>query len=144
MVEHERRRLVGARHGVVHEAAAQHLTVRVVNHFLAKRATKALHHAARDLRVREQRVDDAPAIVDDDELLDRDDAGVTIDLDDCRIRGTCIGDRRGARLTSPRSVLPPRSFARPPASHPAQPFCRAEASTTSIPRGSMPRARKPG
>ena len=37
-IEHERRRLVGARHGVVHEAATQHLTVRVVNHFLAKRA----------------------------------------------------------------------------------------------------------
>ena len=82
MVEHERRRLVGARHGVVHEAAAEHLTVRTVNHFLAKCTTAALHHAARDLRVREQRVDDAAAIVDDDELLDRDDAGVAIHVDD--------------------------------------------------------------
>ena len=36
--------------------------------------------------------------MDDDELLNRDNAGITIDLDNCRIRGACVSDRRRAEV----------------------------------------------
>ena len=54
-----------ARHGVVHQAAGEQLAAGVVVHqLLAQRLADALHRAAVQLPAHDQRVDDAPDVVD--------------------------------------------------------------------------------
>ena len=60
----DHRRVVRARHGVVHERAGQQLAVVVVDRLLQQRLADALHHAAMDLALDQQRIDDGAEIVD--------------------------------------------------------------------------------
>ena len=63
---------VGARHGVVHEAAGQELAgLAVVDLVLHQRLADALHHAALDLAAHDHRIDDAAEIVDHEVAVDR-------------------------------------------------------------------------
>ncbi len=77
----ERGQEVGARHGVVHERAGQHLAVgRIVEAMLDQRLADPLGDAAVGLAVDDQRVHGAADVVDGGVAHDRQHAGVGIDL----------------------------------------------------------------
>ena len=74
-------KVVGARHGVVHERARQELAVAVVDDALHQRLARALGDAAMGLAVQDQRVHRAADIVDRGVAVDAHHAGLGIDLD---------------------------------------------------------------
>ncbi len=78
----ERRKIAGARHGVVHERAAQKLPrLRIVDRVLQHRLADALRDAALHLAFGEQRIDQPAVIVDGGVAHQGRDAGLGIDLD---------------------------------------------------------------
>ena len=58
------RRVVRARHGVVHERPRHQLAVGVVDGLLQKHLAKTLHHAALNLAFDQKRIDDGAQIID--------------------------------------------------------------------------------
>src|SRR5262249_60031374 len=77
----EQRQIVGARHRVVHERAADDLAAAVVGATLEQRLADALGEAAVDLALDDHRIDDGADVVDAPETDDLDAAGVGIDLE---------------------------------------------------------------
>ena len=78
----EGRQVVGARHGVVHEARRQQLAgVLVVMHALQQRLPHPLRDTAMHLALDDHRVDDVAEIVGGDELDNLGRSGLRIDLD---------------------------------------------------------------
>ena len=67
---------------IIHERAIEQLPVVVVGEPLVKRIANALRHAAMDLPIENQRIDDRPAIVHDEIFLDMDLQRLGIDLHD--------------------------------------------------------------
>ena len=76
---------------VIHEAAGERLAGGVVDHRLAQRLACALHDAAMDLAVQDQRIDRLAAVVHRGIAADRDEAGLRIDLDLAHRRAGRIG-----------------------------------------------------
>src|SRR3982750_433722 len=68
----DRRHRLRRRQVVVVEIDSERLPVLVVADVLVQALADALHHRADDLALREQRIDDAAAVVDADELHDLD------------------------------------------------------------------------
>jgi hypothetical protein len=81
-VELELRKLVRARHGVVHEAAGEQLAGLVVVHAVfQQRLADALHQPAVHLALDDHRVDDGAEVVHRGEAVDAHLAGLPVDLD---------------------------------------------------------------
>ena len=80
-VDLERRQVVGARHGVVHERAGHELAVLVVDRAFEQRLADALRDAAMHLALDDHRIDDDAEIVDRGPADDLGVAGLRIDLD---------------------------------------------------------------
>ena len=68
VVQLERRQVVGARHGVVHERRGHELAVAVVDRAFEQRLADALREAAMDLALDDHRVDQPAEIVGRDEV----------------------------------------------------------------------------
>ena len=83
------------RHQVVGHRADQQLALGRVGAVLVERAADALHDAAAHLLVDQQRIDDAPAILDAPMLQQRDDAGVDVDLEPAGLHAVGEGERIG-------------------------------------------------
>ena len=94
--EVEVRHLGGARDHVVDERAGQDLPVVVVDRLLVQRLRDRLRDAAVHLALDDHRVDDVAAVVDRGVALDRDLAGLAVDLD--------LGDVRAEREREVRRV----------------------------------------
>ena len=77
----ERRQVVGARHGVVHERRRHELAAVVVDRAFQQRLADALGEAAMDLALDDHRVDQPAEIVGRDEVDEVGLAGAGIDLD---------------------------------------------------------------
>ena len=82
------------RQRVIHQRAAQQLPGGIVGDRFAEDAAQPLRGAAHDLSLDQHRVDDDAAIMGDDVFLDRDTAGLAIDLDDRGMDGIAPGDGR--------------------------------------------------
>ncbi len=78
----ERRHLVGARQGIVHQRAGEELPRVVVDQRLAQRAAEALGDAAVELAFHDHRVDGPPAVVHGGQLEQPDAARFQIHLGD--------------------------------------------------------------
>ena len=76
-----RRQIVGARHGVVHEARGDELPVRVVSRAFQQRLTDALRDSAMHLPLDDHRVDQFAEIIDGRPTIDGHDAGLRIDFE---------------------------------------------------------------
>ena len=63
MVNHETRKIVRARHCVIHVRAGKQLAVAVVKRMLPKGLAHALGYAAMDLPVDNHRIDDVSEVV---------------------------------------------------------------------------------
>ena len=94
--ERERRHVGRARHGVIHERAAEQLGGAVVNRFLHQRLAEALNHATVKLAVDDHRIEDDAEIVDDGIFRERDVTGFRIDLDFGDVTAVGIGGGAGA------------------------------------------------
>ena len=77
----QRRQVVGARHGVIHERAGHELAFLVVDRALAQRLADALRDAAVDLALDDHRIDHHAEIVDRSPGDDLGVAGLRVDLD---------------------------------------------------------------
>ena len=80
-VDLQRRQIVGARHGVVHERAGDELAVLVVDRAFAQRLADALRDAAMHLALDDHRIDHDAEIVDRGPGHDLGVAGLGVDLD---------------------------------------------------------------
>src|SRR5580704_18131871 len=97
------------RQRVIHQRAAQQLTVGVVDDRLAEDAAQTLRRAAHDLAFDQHRIDDVAAIVGDRVIRDLDPAGLAVDLDDRDMHR--IAPSHGRRLPV-KSFLEPGIAAR--------------------------------
>jgi len=86
VVRHEVRQLGRLGHRVLVHAARLQVAVLVVGRALEQRRADALGDAAVDLPLDDERVDDLPAVVDADVLLDLYLGGLRVDLDDRDVR----------------------------------------------------------
>src|SRR5581483_8166032 len=78
----ERGQVGRRRHRVVQQGRGQRVAAVVVAHLLEQDLRDPLREATVHLPGREKRVDDGAAVVDGDEVPDRDLAGLAVDLDD--------------------------------------------------------------
>ena len=69
------------RHQVIGKRAVLELSIFAVEALLKECRSQTLHHAAANLLLNEQRINDATAIFDDRELQDLYEAGLDVDLD---------------------------------------------------------------
>ncbi len=100
VVELDRAEIVGARQGIVHEAAGDQLAGRrVVDRVLEQRLADALRDAAMDLTRRHHRIEERAEIVDRHEALDLDLAGLAVDLDLADVAAVREGLRRGLEVS---------------------------------------------
>ena len=98
MVKFYRRHVRGDGYGVIHKTTGHRLAGLVVDHFLAQYAAYALHDAADHLRVGEQRIDHAAAIVHDDVALQRHHTGGRVYADHHGVRRARIGHGRRHKI----------------------------------------------
>ena len=112
----DHRRVVRARHGVVHERAGHQLAVEIVDGLLKQHLAQALHHAALNLALDQQRIDDGAKIIDCGVSHDVRCAGVRIDLDfgDMAAIREGGGDRFGHDMVTSSDVGTPSGSFRPP------------------------------
>src|SRR5262249_54218345 len=90
----EQRQIVGARHRVVHERAADELAAAIVGATLEQRLADALGKAAVNLALDDHRIDDGADVVDAPEPDDLDAAGVRVDLELADMRPVAEGEAR--------------------------------------------------
>ena len=76
---------------IIHERAIEQLPVLVVGEPLVKRIADAPRHAAVDLPLQDQRIDDLAAIVHIEIFLDPDLQRLGIDFEDHGVDATCSG-----------------------------------------------------
>src|SRR5262249_1023437 len=93
--EREIAEIIGARHAVIHERAAEELTARVVDDVLAQRLAEALDDAALDLAFADQRIEHGTDIVDGGIPRHPELACLAIDLDLASIPTSQIWAREG-------------------------------------------------
>ena len=132
--------------GVVGEVRRDRVAVLVVRHPLVQRLRRALGDAAVLLAGDQQRVEDAPAVVDGDVAQHRDLAGLGVDLDDRHVRAErerrvgaveveLVAQRRRARArraASTRPSTPTASSAHVTATWPARRRRAAPPSPTTM------------
>ena len=75
------------RRQVIGQRAGEDVAFVAVDDLLQQRIADALRDAAMDLAVRDHRIDDAAGILGHEEFLDRDVAGLDVDLDDRHVAG---------------------------------------------------------
>ena len=109
VVQLERRQIVGARHGVVHERGGHELAAGVVDRAFEQRLADALREAAMDLALDDHRVDQPAEIVGGDEIDEGGLAGAGIDLEFADIGAGREGEvGRVVERASPSSPAPCR------------------------------------
>ncbi len=79
---------------VIHKRAVEQLPVLIVNQLLEEGITNPLSDSPLHLSIDQQRIDDAPSIMDGDILEDLDRIGLGINLDDHRV---CPAGRSAGR-----------------------------------------------
>ena len=89
----DRRDFARSRRHVVGKGRGLHIAERVVDDLLEQRVADALRDAAVHLAVGDQRIDDAAGILDHEEFLERNAAGLDVDFDDGDMTG--IGEGAG-------------------------------------------------
>ncbi len=97
VLHEERRHLVGAGNGIVHQRARQELAVVAVDDVLAERDPETLGEAADGLPVDDHRVDLAAAVVHDDVAENGETPRLDVDLHDRRVDAARPG-HRGQRI----------------------------------------------
>ena len=134
----DRRNLACRRHAVVQQRPTQEIAMRVVRQLLPQRPADALRHAAHDLAIHDQRIDQRPRVADHGVVEDRQLERLPIELDDGDVQPA--GERRPRRQEVVRRLEPRlhavRQRAAPaPQAPPARP---ASAAASGAPRTCTP------